>query len=788
MPTVAFADGEGLVSIRDLKASSDTNTYDANSAHLQYTYYEGKLCNGINDTSNVPNLPWVKTVTIKGINFGELTDSSADMKALGNVIMNGRRTDTSAQFMDSIEVKFINCTFNQKTSHLQVYKIKPCNVTKYTFEKCTFNQEATDQFAITLNVAETGFDSRAISYEITNSVINSKGRGINIIPGTETPQALGSHIPSVLIQNNTINTGTNTEKHVAVQISGDWNSANLTSTSKPLITISENKITAYAAVRIHNTMSGQGAKYVALLANNTLTAGTRTVVADGDNKLTKEIAAHYNTVLGGSISEYYAASITVDGNTTYYDTLADAIAAAANGDTVILLGDLKINTQIDISTGKNIVLDLGGHKLSSDLPTAIKLTNGCLNVENGTIEANGEAFRINGNTSEASLKIASNVEVVSNADCCVFMYGGGAKLFTSGNLTSKGVYATIQGNGLASSAGTLIDISGGKITHSDSVAIYHPQNGIMNITGGVIEGSTGIYFKSGSLNITGGTIKGEGNKAEFVHNGNGCNSTGDGLVIEACDYPGGHPTVNISGGTFTSDHADAIGYYEYQGNSMSNKKFISGGKFTPAVNNDYLAPGVVQDSNGNVYKPYYGGSIPTDSLKTVRTEAIKAMTDYVNPADYEEAQQAEIKTIVDNAKKNIEAAKTADEIKAIEAAAKAELDKLETAEEMALIRTIEGTQFTARSKATTLNGKKAIRVTWNKPADLDFDGYEIYRSTERYKGYGTEPFFTTTNQKYTNNKGLKVGKTYYYKVRGFKYVNDEKVYTEYSLKAWRTVK
>ena len=202
----------------------------------------------------------------------------------------------------------------------------------------------------------------------------------------------------------------------------------------------------------------------------------------------------------------------------------------------------------------------------------------------------------------------------------------------------------------------------------------------------------------------------------------------------------------------------------------------------------------VFESNATVYANWiYTGSVyipttPTDPLKTARTEATKAVADYVNIADYEEAQQAEIKTIVDNAKKDIEAAKTADEIKAIEAAAKAELDKLETAEEMALIRTIEGTQFTARSKATTLNGKKAIRVTWNKPADLDFDGYEIYRSNERYKGYGTEPFFTTTNQKYTNNKGLKVGKTYYYKVRGFKYVNDEKVYTEYSLKAWRTVK
>ena len=185
---------------------------------------------------------------------------------------------------------------------------------------------------------------------------------------------------------------------------------------------------------------------------------------------------------------------------------------------------------------------------------------------------------------------------------------------------------------------------------------------------------------------------------------------------------------------------------------------------------------------------FTGGYGYTDPLRAAKDKAIKEVTNYVGAAGYEEAQQAEIKTIVDNAKKEIEAAKTADEIKAIEAAAKAELDKLETAEEMALIRTIQQTQFKARSKATTLNGRKAIRVTWNKPADLEFDGYEVYRSTERYKGYGTEPFFTTTNQKYTNNKGLKVGKTYYYKVRGFKYVNDEKVYTEYSLKAWRTVK
>jgi len=70
---------------------------------------------------------------------------------------------------------------------------------------------------------------------------------------------------------------------------------------------------------------------------------------------------------------------------------------------------------------------------------------------------------------------------------------------------------------------------------------------------------------------------------------------------------------------------------------------------------------------------------------------------------------------------------------------------------------------------------------------MDFDGYEVYRSTRRYSGFGTEPFFTTSKTQYINNKGLKKGETYYYKVRGFKFVNDEKVYTEHSFKAWRTI-
>ena len=99
-------------------------------------------------------------------------------------------------------------------------------------------------------------------------------------------------------------------------------------------------------------------------------------------------------------------------------------------------------------------------------------------------------------------------------------------------------------------------------------------------------------------------------------------------------------------------------------------------------------------------------------------------------------------------------------------------------EEEEALSPFEGLEkFKARSKMTTLKGKKAIKLTWSVPEGVDYDGFEVFRSTKRYSGFGTKPFWTTTKTSYTNNKGLEEGKTYYYKVRAFKVVNGEKVYS-----------
>lgn len=179
--------------------------------------------------------------------------------------------------------------------------------------------------------------------------------------------------------------------------------------------------------------------------------------------------------------------------------------------------------------------------------------------------------------------------------------------------------------------------------------------------------------------------------------------------------------------------------------------------------------------------------VPVDPVGSVRASAAAAVNGYVDTADYEAEEAAAIQVIAAQAKKDMDAAKTVEEVEAIEAAAKAEIDKLETAAEKALIAEVKAIKFSTKSTKTTLKGNPAVKISWTVPESMDFDGYEVYRSTKRYSGFGSKPFFTADREQYINNKGLKKGRTYYYKVRGFKFVNDEKVYTEYSFKAWRTI-
>ena len=105
-----------------------------------------------------------------------------------------------------------------------------------------------------------------------------------------------------------------------------------------------------------------------------------------------------------------------------------------------------------------------------------------------------------------------------------------------------------------------------------------------------------------------------------------------------------------------------------------------------------------------------------------------------------------------------------------------------------LIKGVENTTIVLKSKLTK---NKNVLLTWTKSKGYKVDKFEFYRSVKKNSGYGKAAFFTTKDgswSKYLNTKDLKAGKTYYYKVRGVRVIDGQKYYTQWTNKAWRTIK
>ena len=283
-----------------------------------------------------------------------------------------------------------------------------------------------------------------------------------------------------------------------------------------------------------------------------------------------DTAFSFDTVLNADVAltaHWTAAAALNETTGVYYVTLAEAADAVANGQTIKVLSDVTETEEVIFNlAGASFTLDLDGHTVTCAVDLWAK--NGTLNLTSSQADgkivgsANEAAVYVSSNFNDAhgSLTIASENVTIQGGPWGIAFMSNATLNISAGTITANsGEGYAVSGNG--DSTGSIVNISGGTITGSE-LGVYFPGSNALNISGGTITGATGVYVKSGTTTISGtAQIIGNGAAAVYSYYGNGGNPTGDALVVDNCAYPSGAPTVTISAGTFTSEHASGIGSY-----------------------------------------------------------------------------------------------------------------------------------------------------------------------------------------------------------------------------------
>ena len=245
-----------------------------------------------------------------------------------------------------------------------------------------------------------------------------------------------------------------------------------------------------------------------------------------------------------------------------YQSLAEAIDAAQDGQTVTLLADAAE----DVVISKSITLDLGGKTLTNTNggKATISVAGGTVTVKNGNV-VGGTGYY--------------NIEVTKGSNA---------------NLTLTDVTATAGNNGssMIDNWGTLTITSG---TYTGGLNVVKSEEGSkLTITGGTFTGNyatngyTAVILVYGDTTISGGEFiqsatNGKWNHPQVVMTG----------VVE-----GYTAITRVTGGNFVNNKSSE-GIFHGLGKATSDNFEVSGGTFNKAISEGYCADGFIPTKNAD---------------------------------------------------------------------------------------------------------------------------------------------------------------------------------------------
>ena len=282
--------------------------------------------------------------------------------------------------------------------------------------------------------------------------------------------------------------------------------------------------------------------------------------------------------------------------TAKYITLAAAIAAANNGETVKLLKDVTEN--VEIAAGKELTLDLNGKTLSGGTGTAkAALSNlGTIIIQDTSAAKTGTIKRDdNGTVGETSYYVIRNQGTMTIESGTVINNSGYKKANSTGSMIGSSLIC----NGDCNEGGTLT-IKGGTFTQNNFIAIKNGALGVLHVSGGTITSNHSAIQNWFKADITGGEIKGqlwtdawkEGESVGETKIGGDAKFTGE-IVMDITGSVA--PTLAINGGNLSVTNWRITSAAAKAG----AKPAVSGGTFSSAVKEEYCATGYIPKDNGD---------------------------------------------------------------------------------------------------------------------------------------------------------------------------------------------
>ena len=354
------------------------------------------------------------------------------------------------------------------------------------------------------------------------------------------------------------------------------------------------------------------------------------------------------TITGGSFSSdpsaYVAAGYkAVNANGTYtvkildeakvaaignvkYDTLAEAVAAVKDNETITLLDNVTLSGDLAINNGKTFTIDLNGKTLGG----ADLFINGSafVTAKNGTISGDVWLKTTDKDQKYNSFTLAEDAKIeTAGYGIVVTQIAVGANNYGSvvdiqGSVTGKESALWVLGNiktDLKTAKNPVTVTVGPKAklinndAAKDSTSLQMAGACVVTVADGAqVTGGTAIEVRAGNLTVNGGIITGTGTPTEVKPNGNGSSTKGAGIGIAQ------HTTklpinVTVSGGTISGHTA-----------------FLES---NPQGNDEAAQAGITLSVAGGKFEAINGGTNAVSS-ESGKTGFITGGTFSVNPIDY----------------------------------------------------------------------------------------------------------------------------------------------------------